>query len=280
MPAASAGTVWARLDRFDPVLRRRVATSATLGVIALADLFLGGWFFAAFVILASLLLADEWAELARSPDDRAVRFVRLAAAATTTLAIILTMVGELALGFGVLGLGTVMAAGTAALIKTTPVDRAAFGIVYIGMPCICLVWLRNLETNGFAVVLWLLAVVWSTDILAYFSGRAIGGPRLAPRISPSKTWAGLLGAMAGAAVIGMVLALPGQPYWVAALAGAVLALVAQAGDLFESYMKRRAGIKDSGRLLPGHGGLLDRVDGLLAATPVFTVFFVQSGLAT
>jgi phosphatidate cytidylyltransferase len=279
MPAVNAATVWTRLDRFDPVLRRRVATAGTLGVLALADLVLGGWFFAAFVILAALLLADEWAELARRADRRAISLVRIAAAAATTLAVVLTMVGELVLGFSVLGMGAVIAAGTAAMVPGSPVDRAAFGVIYIGMPCVCLVWLRTLETNGFALVLWLLLVVWTTDIVAYFSGRTLGGPRLAPRLSPSKTWSGLIGAMIAAAVIGAAFALPGQPLWAAALAGAVLALVAQAGDLFESYMKRRAGLKDSGRLLPGHGGLLDRVDGLLAATPVFTVFFVLTGLA-
>ena len=279
MPVVNAATVWTQLDRFDPVLRRRLATAGTLGVVALADLVLGGWFFAAFVILAALLLADEWAVLARRANQRAVKLVRMAAAAATTFGVVLTMVGELALGFGVLGMGAVVAAGVAALVPATPVDRAAFGVIYIGMPCICLVWLRNLETNGFALVLWLLLVVWTTDIVAYFTGRTFGGPKLAPRLSPSKTWSGLIGAMLAAATVGALFSLPAQPLWSAALAGAVLALVAQAGDLFESYMKRRAGLKDSGRLLPGHGGLLDRVDGLLAATPVFTVFFVLTGLA-
>jgi phosphatidate cytidylyltransferase len=262
------------LERFDPALGRRIATSATLGVIALADLVLGGWFFAGFLILAVFIMAEEWAELARLPDGRAVQLVRIAAAALPTIAIVLTMEGELALGMGALGFGVVFAAGMASMLPTTPVDRAAFGVGYIGLPCVCLVWLRNVEPHGLQLVLWLLVVVWATDIAAYFAGRSIGGLRLAPSISPSKTWAGLIGAVLGAALAGGGLPLQGHGRYTAAALAGVLALVAQAGDLFESLLKRRAGVKDSGRLLPGHGGLLDRVDGLLFAVPAFTIFIV------
>lgn len=268
-----------RLERFDPALRRRVATGGTLGVVAVADVALGGWYFAAFVIMAALLLADEWAELARLPDERAVKLVRLAAAIVPTLAIVLTKEGEPALGLAVLALGAVAAAGMAALVPTAPVDRAAFGVVYIGLPCVALVWLRNAGGHGLEAVLWLLFVVWATDVMAYFTGRALGGPRLAPAISPNKTWAGLAGGVLGAAAVGAALPLLGQGYLHAAIAGAVVALVAQAGDLFESHLKRRAGVKDSGRLLPGHGGLLDRVDGLLFATPAFAAFLAIGGWA-
>ena len=119
--------------------------------------------------------------------------------------------------------------------------------------------------------IWTLALVWATDIGAYFAGRAIGGPRLWPAVSPNKTWAGLIGGMAGAALFGWLAAWffdLGAPFsWI----GALMGLLAQLGDLFESWLKRRAGVKDSGTILPGHGGALDRLDGLL---PVIVATFV------
>jgi phosphatidate cytidylyltransferase len=115
---------------------------------------------------------------------------------------------------------------------------------------------------------WAMALVWACDSAAYFAGRAIGGPRLAPAISPNKTWAGFLGGMAGATLFAFALvwlcALPAALAW----ATPVLAVLAQIGDLFESHLKRVAGVKDSGNLLPGHGGVLDRLDGLVATAPV------------
>jgi len=127
-------------------------------------------------------------------------------------------------------------------------------------------------------LLWLLFVVWATDIAAYFVGRGIGGPRLAPGISPGKTWAGLAGGMLGAAVVGgAVAAASGGPAGLAVMVALVLAVVAQAGDLFESFLKRRAGLKDSGTLIPGHGGVLDRLDGLLFAAPAYALLVAVGG---
>lgn len=131
---------------------------------------------------------------------------------------------------------------------------------------VALLWLRHQPAHGRETILWVLACIWATDIGAYFVGRAAGGAKLAPRISPGKTWAGLVGGMAWAAVasaaIGYAFGL-GETVPLA-VAGAALAVVGQAGDLLESAAKRRAGVKDSGHLIPGHGGLLDRIDGLMA----------------
>lgn len=138
----------------------------------------------------------------------------------------------------------------------------AGGIVYIGGAAWTLDFLRG-DAFGLAAVPVIVGAVIATDVGAYFSGRTIGGPKIAPRISPSKTWAGLLGGMAAAAAV-LVATRQGTPVHQAVLSGMVLAVVAQAGDFFESWMKRRAGVKDSSRLIPGHGGLFDRVDGLLA----------------
>ena len=154
------------------------------------------------------------------------------------------------------------------------------GLFYVAIPCTTILWLRNLqienvENVGFCLVLYVLFVVWATDIGAYFTGRIIGGPKLAPTISPSKTWAGLGGGMTIAGIVGGLSHLF-SPYpttlWGAILLGIVLAVIAQAGDLFESWIKRRAGVKDSSTLIPGHGGLLDRVDGLMFAIPFFAFF--------
>ena len=153
------------------------------------------------------------------------------------------------------------------------------GLFYVGVPCASIIWLRNLAfaehpNGGASVVLFVLLVVCATDIGAYFAGRRIGGPKLAPTISPNKTWAGLGGGIVAAAVVGGIAAVF-SPYPPSIFAGAdvgiLLALISQGGDLFESWLKRRVGAKDSGTLIPGHGGLLDRVDGMIFALPVFVL---------
>ncbi len=142
------------------------------------------------------------------------------------------------------------------------------GVPYVLLPTWALFFARSQPEYGFGLTLWTLAIVWATDIGAYFAGRAIGGPKLAPALSPSKTWAGLIGGMVLAGLTAWGAAQAGGLPPLAAWLGAPLAVLAQAGDLFESGMKRRAGVKDSGAILPGHGGALDRLDGVV---PVATV---------
>lgn len=143
------------------------------------------------------------------------------------------------------------------------------GALYIGLAIITLIFFRHKDGSGLET-LFLILVVVVTDVGAYFAGRTIGGPKLAPRISPNKTWAGLIGGMVAAAIIwtGYNLAAQLQPVYMALVGGALMAFVAQMGDLLQSAMKRLAGVKDSGNILPGHGGLFDRADGMVA------VFFV------
>jgi phosphatidate cytidylyltransferase len=151
------------------------------------------------------------------------------------------------------------------------------GIVYIALPVAALIWLRE-QDQGRVTTFWLLLAVWSTDSAAYAAGRLIGGWRLMPSVSPNKTWAGLVGGIAGAALVGAALGLAlGFDASLLALAGAALALVAQGGDLMESAIKRRFGAKDSGRLIPGHGGLLDRIDGLMTAAPAAAAMCLAAG---
>jgi phosphatidate cytidylyltransferase len=142
------------------------------------------------------------------------------------------------------------------------------GIVYLGLAGIAFLYLRNSGPHGFAIVVWLFLVVAASDIGGYFAGRIIGGPKLWPRVSPKKTWAGTLGGVALAVVVGAIFAAVagGGPVAAVCVVSAITALVSQAGDLAESALKRHFGVKDSGRLLPGHGGALDRFDGLIAAT--------------
>lgn len=159
---------------------------------------------------------------------------------------------------------------------------AALGLPYILISFGCLWWLREGQGDdqvGLGLTLYILFSVWAVDIGAYFSGRLIGGPKLAPKYSPSKTWAGLIGGMVAAALVGHAWA------WVAGAAlpktalllGLAIGVIAQAGDILESALKRRAGVKDSGALIPGHGGILDRIDGVMAAVPLFALFHVTIG---
>jgi phosphatidate cytidylyltransferase len=167
-----------------------------------------------------------------------------------------------------LAAAALVTAGAALVMRSGSPAWLALGVAYVGLPCLALIWIRVLPDGGLATLLWVLALVWATDTGAYVAGRGIGGPKLAPTISPHKTWAGLFGGVLAAAFVGLAAAL-----WAASasipkvvLVSAGLALVEQVGDLFESGVKRHFGVKDSSNLIPGHGGVLDRVDGLLAVS--------------
>jgi len=155
----------------------------------------------------------------------------------------------------------------------------AAGSLWVALPCVILLWLADSAGVGRPTLLWVFAVVWATDIGAYAAGRALGGPLLAPRWSPGKTWAGLGGgmvcaALAGWATAGVLGAATAVPL---VLTSAGLAIVEQFGDLAESVAKRRFGVKDASSLIPGHGGLLDRLDGLLAVIPVVALLTLIGG---
>lgn len=161
------------------------------------------------------------------------------------------------------------AAATAVFYEWTRIVRGwgtawyLSGFVYALVSALSLLWVRDRADSGIALVLWVLILVWSVDIGAYFAGRAIGGPKLAPAISPNKTWAGFYGGVVAATLLAGAWALFAGLAPIVLLLAPLFAVASQGGDLFESWMKRRAGIKDSGRWLPGHGGVFDRLDGLL-----------------
>lgn len=189
-------------------------------------------------------------------------------------AIVLFAIAGTALWFGGIAFGLLLLVGGAlvvvewlALVRAMGLGSGAkaaltaFGPVAI-LGAMAGLWFIR-ENLGMTAALWVFGMVWATDIGAYFAGRAFGGARLAPRISPSKTWSGLIGGMIAALIVSATIGdrggIVGVPLWI----GLFMGLLAQLGDLGESWMKRRAGVKDSGKLIPGHGGLFDRVDGLL-----------------
>jgi phosphatidate cytidylyltransferase len=164
----------------------------------------------------------------------------------------------------------VLAIGMFACAALAPRGRgtwAAVGVPYAGAMGLAPIVLRSDPEFGFIAMIFLFAVVWATDIAAYFVGRAVGGPKLAPRLSPNKTWSGSIGGLAGAVLAALVVlqASGSGGILAAALVAIALSIAAQAGDLFESAVKRRFGVKDAGSLIPGHGGLMDRLDGFVAA---------------
>ncbi len=248
-------------------LRLRVLSAAVLMPPAVALSILGGWAFAALVGVAGFLMVWEWDRLCGGAEGRG-GFALVWQELVVLSAVVLTALGRAPDATVVIAMGSVLSLvilGSGDARRHWPV----LGIVYIGLPCIAMVWLRNgsgqSSNLGLETLIWILALVWATDSAAYAAGRLIGGPRLAPRISPNKTWAGLAGAVLGAALVGALagLLLGQSSPWLLIVLSGLLALVSQAGDIFESALKRHFGVKDSGTLIPGHGGMLDRLDGLL-----------------
>lgn len=155
------------------------------------------------------------------------------------------------------------------------------GVYYAGLPSLSLAYLRGVDSQGLFMVLFLFAIVWATDIFAYFVGRSLGGPKLAPTISPGKTWSGAIGGAAASVAAGLGVAMISGPWGNPALVFLILAVsvVSQCGDLFESWVKRRFKVKDSGTIIPGHGGVMDRVDGLaVAAVALYFLDFVYRAI--
>ena len=250
-------------------LRIRSIVGIALVLVASVALWFGGFPFWLLLAVAGVLMQGEWGDLVGvSPEHRRLAMF----AVSVPLALLCPWAAGVSWPAFML---TVAAFFFVALVTRSM--RLALGIAYICIPVMALIFLRQQAPDHYGLVLafWSLALVWATDIGAYFAGRAIGGPKLAPRISPSKTWAGLGGGVIGALAVGFLLhSLGGLPLQLAAASG-LLAVAAQLGDLLESWMKRRAGVKDSGTLLPGHGGVMDRLDGVVAAAPLAALLYLM-----
>lgn len=240
-------------------MQTRTAVGVALIAIALGALFAGGALFWVLAAVAGVLMQAEWADLAKT----AAQERRLSLFAVS---VPLAILSPFAAGPSYVAIA-LMAAAFLFVGVVCRSARLAAGVYYVGIPIFALLYLRD-QPHGLLLTFWALGLVWATDIGAYFAGRSIGGPRLAPSISPSKTWAGLGGGIAAALLFGFVLHnWSGLPIRLAAASG-LLAVAAQLGDLFESWLKRHAGVKDSGTILPGHGGVLDRLDGVVTSAPL------------
>jgi phosphatidate cytidylyltransferase len=264
----------------------RVVSALVLAPVAIGVAYVGGWAFVAFWAVAALVVLWEWTKLIVGNDRWSVL---MTACGAVLLALVLAGAAIDASGGShpvrLLAAVIVLLMGMLGVAVLAPRERrlwAAAGIPYSGVLGIAPIVLRSDPRHGFAAIVILFAIVWATDILAYFIGRAAGGPKLAPRISPKKTWSGAIGgivaAVVSATVIGPFMGI--NSVFALALLAVVLSAVAQAGDLFESALKRQFGAKDSGHLIPGHGGLMDRLDGFLAAgTLAALIGLLRGGLA-
>ena len=254
----------------------RIVSALMLAPLPVAAIWFGWPWLPLLTGLAAAIMAWEWGRLCRGGrfGQTGILLVAIVLAAVVAAAFAFPW---LALGTALLGAGLVL--GAARRTGDAEPQWTAFGTLWVALPCVCLLWLAGDGPAGRATLLWLLAVVWATDIGAYATGRTFGGPRLAPRWSPRKTWAGLAGGTACAALVGWATAawLGISPAVPLAILSAGLAIVGQFGDLAESVAKRRFGVKDSSGLIPGHGGLLDRLDGLLAVLPVVALLTLIGG---
>jgi phosphatidate cytidylyltransferase len=259
-------------------LALRVASALALMPVALGLVILGAWPFACLIGVAVVLMALEWRQLTMARGGGGGSLAGASAAGLGLLVVVLAASDRPDAALLALIIGA-LAAGVIAWRVGAPPFWIGLGAAYLAVPALALVWLRGLPQFGLQMVVWLLVVVWTTDVLAYLVGRKVGGPRLAPRVSPGKTWSGLCGGVVAAAVVGGLTAgaIGSERLLQAAGLGGVLAIVSQIGDLIESALKRRAGVKDSGALIPGHGGVLDRVDGLILAAPVLALLSLTLG---
>ncbi len=258
----------------------RVGAAVAMGVAALVIAWIGGFVFVAFWWAASVVVLWEWQRIVRG--DRLVERVAIGALALAVAALFAMHNDPLS------AIATLVVGALAVGWFAGPTTRgwAGAGALYAGALVVSLGLLRASPSYGLPAVLWLFAVVWGTDVAAYFAGRLIGGPRLWPSVSPGKTWSGAVaGAFAGAA-LGLLLSGWTDRIDLLFWLGLAAAVVAELGDLFESAVKRRFGVKDSSRLIPGHGGLMDRLDAFIAASAFAALFaaantkgsFIASGL--
>jgi phosphatidate cytidylyltransferase len=243
----------------------RVVSAIALAIPTLAAVAWGRPVFEAWIAIFVVLMAREWHELC---GGRGWTGTRIFLAVATLAVLVLATINHYQ------SAALVVIAGTPILYLLSRREHGGrsgfmtFGLSYIALPVLALSWLRAVPESGLLNLVWVLGVVWATDTTAYMTGRVIGGPKLASAISPGKTWSGAIGGVVGAAIVGTGIAsAAGSDPWIAILASIPLSVVAQAGDLAESAIKRRFGVKDSGSIIPGHGGLFDRADALLTAAP-------------
>ena len=261
----------------------RLASGLVLGALVLWALGVGGWPFAGIWLAAGIVGAAEWIAMTRTEPREGL----YALVAATLAALLLSLRGGAppAACLAVLLLGAAACATVARTARGRM--RALLGVLCAAVVAAVPVALRDDPGIGIIGPAWMFSVVWSTDISAYFAGRRLGGPKLLPRVSPRKTWSGALGGLLGAVAAGTLLVAgfgylaPGPlaetPLPLVAGASALASVLSQAGDLVESWLKRRHGVKDSGRIIPGHGGVMDRLDGFFAVAMLAGLYLAWRG---
>ena len=257
-------------------LTLRICSALVLAPLAIGTAYLGGWPFAMFWSAAAIGVFWEWCALVAGNGRRPVV---MAGGAALAASFALAGTGHLVGASIVIALGAI---GTAAVAPARQRGWVAGGVPYAGAIGIAPIALRSDSEAGFVAIVLVFAIVWTTDIAAFFLGRMIGGPKLLARVSPKKTWSGAIGGLAAAVLAAIAVAkMAGLSGLLSiAVVAAILSAVAQAGDLFESQLKRRFGAKDSSQLIPGHGGLMDRLDGCVFAAAVAALIgILRGGLA-
>ena len=253
-------------------LSTRIVAAAVLIPVAVAIAYAGGWLWTALVTLAAIGLFVEWLMVVGLAADKPV----IAAGVTAlTVAGFCLAIGRIDAALVALAVGLV----AVALLTSERRIWSAAGFIYAAVAEVASVLLRLDPTKGFVALIFVLLIVWVTDSGGYFAGRGIGGPKLWPRVSPKKTWAGAAGGfVASLAVAGLFAGFDLGKAGPLLLTAGALSVVSQLGDLFESAVKRRFGVKDSSQIIPGHGGLLDRLDGFVAVVAVAAIFgFLRGG---
>lgn len=270
--SAATGRVLAE-QKADSSFLLRTLSAVVLIPLALYVILSGGWLLAAVILAFAGMMTYEWSMM----TQRAVSIPAvLAVVAPLSGAMIafLTGIGPLVLLAGIAA--AALLAATVSAMERRSALWPTLGAFYVTLPAVSILWLREGITLGHEFTMALFVVVWATDIGAYLVGRLVGGPKLAPRISPKKTWSGLAGGMLAAALaltaMGWFYGLGIYPWFL--LFGAFFAVWGQIGDLAESAIKRRFNVKDSGAIIPGHGGILDRVDGLVFVAPVVALMMI------
>jgi len=262
----------AAADRGSQNLITRVVVAAVLAPVTIAIAYAGGWWWALLVTVVAIGLYIEWLSVVGAMQQRWASAVGAGALALAGVAVAANRAGVAAalIGIGVLG---------AAASSSVRRSWAGGGLLYAGLALLASVLLRHDPETGFGALIFVLLVVWVTDIGGYFAGRGIGGPKLWPQVSPKKTWAGAVGGLAASLLVALVASALGfGPAATLLLLAAALSVVSQLGDLFESAIKRNFGVKDSSHIIPGHGGLLDRLDGFVAAIVVAALIgFIRGG---
>jgi phosphatidate cytidylyltransferase len=244
-------------------LQLRVVSAVVLAVAALWLTWLGGLPFRLLAVLIGAAIFYEWCAMSRTIANASYQLLTALFLAAVLVALAAGMPAATVL---LVLAGAMIASIVVGLIRGQG-SWPTIGLGYAGISAVSLALLRGGDHAGLLSVLFLFATVWATDVLAYFVGRTVGGPKLAPAISPGKTWSGAIGGAVGGLAAGLVAAvLAGAPNVpMLGVVALLLSIVSQIGDLFESWVKRRCGVKDSGSIIPGHGGVMDRVDGLVAA---------------